>query len=389
MTPLHVLRALERALLAYTLLVLLVLTLSPFRFAWPASWAISWFGDYRDMPANVLLFLPVGYFFRLSLPPQAAYGLLRTLGFGCAVSLAIESAQLFIPARMTSFCDVVANTSGAFAGAVLCNALVRHVDRLLPSVMTLAHPLVNIAYLSLPLMWLTGIAAGTDGARVWLLLPLGAVGGLTLVGLWRHWYGAAVSLPRPLAAGAILGWFACGALTGLAIAPVIALQCAGLFAVLVLTLMYVPTRRRAAEARFEHAVLVTLWPWFIAYLVLATLLPHEGPLEPFVLTLGYPEFGFDRRFTLRIAEQIGALTLFGYLLAESSGRLRLAPRARLFATVAGGAVVALAIEALHGFLAGDRASVVRWLLTSSGAAFGAMLYTRQLDVVRMLRRGET
>lgn len=380
-------RVIERALLGYVLVVIAVLTLSPFRFAWPAQWHVSFWGDVGDMPRNVLLFLPVGYFLRLSLAREQRWVVPLALAFGTCLSALVETAQLFLPARGCSLADVIANGTGAAAGAVLCAAVRRRLDRTLPAVLTLEHPLLNLVYLTVPLMWLTGIGVERESARVWLLAPLGAMGALTLSGLWRYRFSAAADLPRPALAGAVLGWFLFGAVTGLRFAPLVVAQCAAGIFLLTLLRLFVQRGPRPMERRFEHLVLLTVWPCYLTYLAMLVFWPHSEPFLPFDLAFGYPERSFDREFTLRIAEQLGALTLLGYLLAETFGRSALAPRLLLARNVALGALVALLMEVGHGFLPFDRASVARWLLGTTGSAFGVMLYAAQMSVMQVLRGG--
>ena len=43
-------RVIERALLGYIVVVVVLLTLAPFRFVWPTHWIIDWWGDSRDAP---------------------------------------------------------------------------------------------------------------------------------------------------------------------------------------------------------------------------------------------------------------------------------------------------------------------------------------------------
>lgn len=382
-------RVIERALLGYVLVVIAVLTLSPFRFAWPAQWRVSFWGDVSDMPLNILLFLPVGYFFRLSLAREQRWAVPLALLFGTALSALVETTQLFLPARLCSLADVIGNGAGAGAGAVLCVAVRRRFDRTLPSVLTLEHPLLNLVYLTVPLMWLTGIGVEREPARVWLLAPLGAMGALTLSGLWRYRFSAAAHLPRPALAGAVLGWFLFGSVTGVRFAPLVVAQCAAGIFLLTLLRLFVQRGPRPAERRFEHLVLLTVWPCYLAYLAMLVLWPHHAPFEPFDLAFGYPERSFDRDFTLRIAEQLGALTLLGYLLAETFGRSTLSSRALLACNVALGALCALLMEVGHGFLPFDRASVARWLLGTIGSAFGVTLYAAQMSVMQLLRGGPT
>jgi len=372
-------------LLGYLLIVVALLTLAPFRFAWPETWDISWWGDRRDAPANFLMFLPVGYFYRLVLPRRYPHAVLSALMFGTGMSLSVEFLQLFLPDRLTSVFDVLGNGLGGAAGAVLCNAVRRSLDRRLPSILTLDHPLMNLMYLMLPLMWLACVNIEAIPARAWLLAPLGIMGTLTLAGLWRYRLSRATDIPRSVFALLIVGWFVFGGVTGLTPAPHIVLQCAVIVALLSVALLYVWGPDRQPAGRFEKAILISIWPCYAVYLLMVVLWARVGPFVAFDLAIGYPEYGFERGFAIRIAEQLGALTLFGYLLAESFGRSALPPRSRYRRNLLMCVVCALLLEGLHGFLPGDRASVARWLFGSVAAGFGVQLYAAQLNMVLLLR----
>lgn len=82
--------------------------------------------------ANVAMFVPVGFLAALVLPRNLWWVLLV---LGPIASAVIEGMQLlFLPARYASVLDIVANSMGALAGAILAVAirmLVNHRDRLL------------------------------------------------------------------------------------------------------------------------------------------------------------------------------------------------------------------------------------------------------------------
>jgi VanZ family protein len=97
------------------------------RRGWPS------FLDYSfvETAANVGFFLPVGFFVCIALPFRRAWW---AIAIGAVLSGVIETAQLlFLPGRVASIADVVANTAGAALGtvvAVLVRLVIQHRDRL-------------------------------------------------------------------------------------------------------------------------------------------------------------------------------------------------------------------------------------------------------------------
>ncbi|HEY7699492.1 MAG TPA: VanZ family protein, partial [Vicinamibacteria bacterium] len=69
-----------------------------------------------DALTNVLVYLPLGWLLALSLP---GLGSLRAALVGCALSLAIEYLQAYLPGRVPSILDWGLNSIGTFLGAGL------------------------------------------------------------------------------------------------------------------------------------------------------------------------------------------------------------------------------------------------------------------------------
>lgn len=105
-----------------------------------------------DGLANLLLFLPVGATLALLV------GLRRAIALSLLYSLAIEVAQLWVPGRHTALADLLLNTAGGAAGALL-----------LPRLPELLRPRRRVA-LALAAAWLAGGAAATVGGQA-LLRP--------------------------------------------------------------------------------------------------------------------------------------------------------------------------------------------------------------------------
>ncbi|MEQ8233562.1 MAG: VanZ family protein [Gammaproteobacteria bacterium] len=377
-------RTVEWALLTYVVIVIGVLTLTPFRFDWNAPGAIAWFGDSGDAPANVLLFLPVGYFFQLAAGPGRRRPITLALLAGAALSASVECLQLFLPDRLTSFTDLLANAAGAALGAAVCQQLARRFRERAPRLAGLEHPLVTVMYLLLPLMWLTAADVDHRPERVWMLAPLGAVGALILGGLWQHQFAPVVRLTRPGVALMIGLWFLLGSFTALFSAPVTVAACFMLVSLIALARLYVFQAGNRSERRFEQLVLVTVWPCYLVYLSMLVPWPAALAQVSFDFVVGYPEAAFDRMAALRIGEQFAALSLLGYLVAESRGRHQGTAMRRTTSSAAWVVLAVLVVELAHGFLPAESASLARFVLGCIGGGFGFSLYAGQLSLVRLL-----
>lgn len=112
---------------AYALL-LVIGSLHPFTGWLPLA---MWSGDFlfadwprhitrTDLATNALVYVPLGYAvaLRCSAPGRGARAVLAGAVFGTGLSLALESAQALLAARIASNVDLLANGLGALAGAL-------------------------------------------------------------------------------------------------------------------------------------------------------------------------------------------------------------------------------------------------------------------------------
>ncbi|MCU1473169.1 VanZ family protein [Amnibacterium sp.] len=87
--------------------------------------------NFVEFSANVLFFVPIGFLGGLLMPYRLQW---IAVLLGGLLSCAIELSQkLFLPGRVASLGDVLANTSGALAGcivAALVRAAIKHRDQL-------------------------------------------------------------------------------------------------------------------------------------------------------------------------------------------------------------------------------------------------------------------
>ena len=115
-------------LLAYVLLVIYA-SLHPFsgwRDQGVSPWAFLAGARPRyvtafDLLTNLAAYVPLGFFATLALHPRlrGAAALVAAGLAGCALSLALEALQTYLPSRIPSNIDLATNGVGAFAGAAL------------------------------------------------------------------------------------------------------------------------------------------------------------------------------------------------------------------------------------------------------------------------------
>lgn len=376
------------ALLAYLLGVTLIITLLPFQFGWPSRVRVMFTGDIVDVIGNVLLFLPLGFLYRLSRHTAHRHSVLRVLGIGVLASMAIESAQVFEAERYSSLLDVVCNGAGAWLGALLYDRVAERtrVDARFIGRLSLELPLMGLIYLLVPLLWLNGLSAGDSRERMALTLLLALFGASLLGGMQRHHFGPArVLTPRAMAiiAGA---WFIAGAFPGVPRHPA---QMAVIGIVVVAFVWWRgsrPLERTPLNRRFEVPLLLSAAPVFAAYLLLLAFAPLLDGAGAWSWGIGFrgaaTEWG--KVEILRTLEIIAAFTLLGYMLAEFRGRRNESYRRSARHIVQWGGAIALVAECALGFRAGHGASVTQLALIVTGSLYGGWLYLLQRDHVLAL-----
>lgn len=82
-------------------------------------------GDYlRQIYLNILLFVPFGFLY----PIIRKESLLKTVIYGFLLSLSIETLQYFFSVRIADITDLINNTAGVLAGAVVYYSLIQIFD---------------------------------------------------------------------------------------------------------------------------------------------------------------------------------------------------------------------------------------------------------------------
>ena len=378
------------AMLAYMLGTVLVITLAPFRFAVPQHFWVTLIGPPLDVVANIALFIPLGFLYRLSRPGRV----LRVFGLGMLLSAGIECAQMFEVERYPSLLDVLANGSGAWLGAVLHRHLKRgvQIDASTVGRFALELPLTGLVYLLVPLLWLGSAAVGGEAARLLSPLLLGLFGASLLASMQRHHFGPAGLLSPQGMARIAVGWFGIGLLPALLLLGVPLM----LVAVGAALLFFFVVRQASqpipagSDRRFELRALRAAAGFYMGYLLLIALLPlHGEAVRGFQLGLAADAGQMSKTEIIRLLETMTAFTVLGYMLAELRGRLEQSFRHAAGWVLLVSALVAGMTELLRGWgPAADGTSALRFILALAAGLYGGWLYHLQRDQIRELLAAE-
>lgn len=366
------------ALLAYMVGVTLIVTLLPFHFTWPERWQVSVGGDPYDTVGNVLLFVPLGFLLRLASPRARQGSILLVIGNAALISIVIEAMQFFDVTRESALLDVVANTLGAWVGALAFDRIARsaRLSGRLIGWLGLEIPLMGLVYLLVPLLWVNALAARGELVPTFTTFLIGAFGAILLGGLQRHYFGPSRAAASHHTAAFAAMWFVAGALAMLPWRPV------GLVAgaLAVAALCWWQGRRRlqdsASNRRFEGPLLRSALPLYAAYLVILVISPVLGEIGSWHGHVGFAEVAQSQIETAQVLELCAAFTLLGYMSAELRGREVMRYRDAFPRLIAWGLGLAIAAEVARGFDI-HGASLARALLVVAACLFGGWLYYLQ------------
>jgi len=375
------------ALLIYMCIVVILVTLIPFTFRKPDELQITWSTNFPDFITNIILFLPIGFLFRLSRRKNKDRFCLQALGFGILLSSAIEFSQLFVPGRYSQVIDVITNATGAWLGAIIFVFMTKKLkeDRAV-RLLSLELPLMNIVYLLIPLMWLNCLSTGEEAGRLRLVLLLGLFGCGVLASIYIHRFKEGGNLtPNKLSLFAF-SWFMVASLPALVNFPIEVICFGIIIGAFIQILARLPLRREGEEKRFELPTLKIILPLYVIYLILVTFWPTTLPFQDWQFKIHFQELAFNQRivFTFRFIELVAAFTLFGYMVAEMRGRKKESLTTILalifFVTLS----CSVVIEMTRGYPPLLASNILEILFMTASGIYGGMIYRLQLAAIQNL-----
>lgn len=375
-------RRLGNALVAYLFATIAIVTLVPLSFRWPDRLVLTGFVTTSDVALNVALFLPLGFF--------VAFAGGRAAVVGALLSLIVELGQQFIPGRFPSLLDFAANTAGAAIGGGCYRWLGQVIGprTQVAGVRALDLPLMGSVYLSIPMMWLEGLATSHDPDRRWLVAFPVLATIIVIASVDRHhlrprgfprWSG-----PGGAAMWVIVamtpGWHRWPA--GVVAAGLAAAAGTSLFTRWLATIE--PIGRRYEIPTVRRALLP-----LAAFLAIVAASPITEVRPSWQGSFGWSTSpaALGQEGLIGAIELMATSTVIGFAIAEARGRaIESATRTRTWLAVAG-ALVGLVVEGIRGFHPDHRATLLEAVLLAAATMAGGVLYHRQRAyVVALLDR---
>jgi glycopeptide antibiotics resistance protein len=376
---------LSYSLLIYMSIMVVIMSLIPFEFRTPDEFRIFLIPDLTDFSINIILFIPVGFLFGLSRGKNKDPFCLMALAFGVFLSLAIESAQVFISGRYPQVSDIITNGSGAWMGAMILVVLKKKVmEKQTFKLFALELPLMNLVYLLIPLIWLNVLATGKEGSRLLLMLLLGLVGGGVLSSIYRarlkHTKGMS---PNKLSLFA-MGWFFTAAIPAMLNFPKQILIFGILIGIFVQILARTPQRAKNEERRFELPALKRLLPVYTVYLLLLVAWPTTLPIGAWQFNINFEELAFNEKivFIFRFIEYIAAFTLLGYMIAEMRGRKNESVSRTLAWIFLAALISSILIEIIRGYPPLLGSNILEIVFITAAGLYGGVIYRLQLSSIQ-------
>lgn len=378
---------LSRALLSYLVVLIAALLLLPYDFAIPAAYRFRF--DTSPIGAMVMfaMFAPYGFLTRRARAGSRGEHVVMVMLSAGMLALALETAQLFVPAASASVWHLVSAVAGAAGGAVAC-------ERLHHNVRTTAHaaqamllqlPLMGLVYLLLPVLWASAAAAQGDRLRLVLTLAVGLAGASILGSIARATRAFTPNRRWWVVPSVAAVWASLGLLPTVLVDW--RLTICGLLAIVAFT----SWRGRWSapmfvERRYEARALLAASPFMAVYFILAGVWPGQSFRSNPLVHLGMPTTEQGLAMALPLLEMGIAATVLGYMISEFRGRSESSFRQSGLGVVSWAGVLVLVTEAARSFFGYEGASLLRAALCVFAATYGAGLYHVQRDHVKVLAR---
>jgi glycopeptide antibiotics resistance protein len=375
------------ALFAYMMIIILVITLAPFRYHLPPKYGLIWFWNYKEVLQNVFLFMPFGFLIHTVIGKNNRHYLLVTFLLGALLSSFVEINQIFIYRRMTSLIDVAANATGAFLGALFYLGLKKRLSKISGKII-LEIPLMNLLFLLIPLLWLSGLAIGKEMQRIVLFLPLGLMGTLLISDVFHNRAQNQNMRNKALFVLMFLGWFITGALPALLEFPKIILLFSAVLGATILLFIFIPKKKRRADTRFELRSLKKIVPVYFIYLILL----NRWPIKSFSFNYDFafvpPDLfsNSDLDYIIRTIQLFSSFTIVGYILYQYLNRAH--PTQTVTKLIVSLLVIALVIELPRGFHPSQQAAFINVFFNFFWGLFGALIYILQLHYFKVLQAAQ-
>jgi len=378
---------LSRALLSYLIVVIAALLLVPYDFVIPAAYQFRF--DTSPSGALVMFAMFVLYGFltrRARAGSRGEHVALVMLSAGM-LALALETAQLFVPAGSASVWHLVSAVAGAAIGAVACERMHHNVRTTAHAVhaMLLQLPLMGLVYLLLPVLWASSAAAQDDRSRLVLTLCVGLTGASILGSVARATRAFTPDRRWWVVPCVAAVWSSIGML------PAVLVDWRLTIGGVLLVVAFASWRGRWSapmfvERRYEARALLVASPFMALYFLLAGVWPgHSFRSHPLV-NLGMPMTEQGLAMALPLLEMGIAATVLGYMISEFRGRSELSFRQSGIGVVSWTGVIVLVTEAARSVLGYEGASLLRAGLCVCAATAGSGLYHLQREHVKVLAR---
>jgi len=383
-------QVLSFVLFLYMSAVTIVVTLIPFRFAFPIDHAkFSLFGGAADTVLNIFLFIPLGFLYHLINFKKKIKWQKHAFLFGISFSSIIEFLQLFLEKRCTSPSDILMNGLGALLGAYIYqefSSRARRLNQQSVGLIVLDLPVTNIFYLLIPQLWLNSLATGKIYHRYWQALLIGLIGVIIVSEIYSQRKSVRQIISPTGLAGFTSAWYIIGSALLITKQPLIVLLIGCFLGVLTFLLAQTSKQRSAQIRSLEINIIKKIIPVFMVYLIGLTYFPLVSPQMPWQFSFGLSAIPEDPSNVIifSLLEYLAAFSLFGFMISQwlaTSETALLKKKVAISGIIFG---VAGVLELFRGFHPFFESSFTQYLLADIAGFAGILIYRVQLGSVRKI-----